>query len=56
MLGISPDLLGTTDPARRRFGVAASARATFAAYTTPDEVDVLLDALDRVPEIFGVSA
>ncbi|MEZ5090458.1 MAG: YagU family protein [Micropruina sp.] len=23
MLGISPDLLGTTDPARRRFGVAA---------------------------------
>ncbi|PRY61590.1 cysteine desulfurase/selenocysteine lyase [Knoellia remsis] len=41
-------------PLHRRFKVAATTRASFAAYNTEDEVDALLAALDRVPEIFGV--
>ncbi len=32
----------------------ASTRASFAAYTTPAEVDALLEALDRVPAMFGL--
>jgi cysteine desulfurase/selenocysteine lyase len=42
-------------PLHRRFGATATARASFAAYTTLDEVAVLLAALDRVPEVFGVA-
>lgn len=43
-------------PLHRRFKVAATTRASFAAYNTVDEVDVLLEALDRVPQIFGVAS
>ena len=40
--------------APRASGSTATTRASFAAYNTPDEVDALLGALDRVPAIFGV--
>lgn len=43
-------------PLHRRFKVAATTRASFAAYNTFDEVDTLLDALDRVPQIYGVAS
>lgn len=43
-------------PLHRRFKVAATTRASFAAYNTFDEVDVLLEALDRVPQIYGVAS
>ena len=41
-------------PLHRRFGVTASARASFAAYNTLEEVEALLAALDRVPAVFGL--
>lgn len=41
-------------PLHRALGVPASTRASVAAYTTPGEVDALLEALDRVPSTFGV--
>ncbi|MFQ6172516.1 cysteine desulfurase [Oryzobacter sp. R7] len=41
-------------PLHRALGVQASSRASFAAYTTPAEVDALLEALDRVPAMFGL--
>ena len=41
-------------PLHRALKVAATTRATFAAYNTLGEVDVLLSALDRVPQIFGM--
>ncbi|MGG5257212.1 SufS family cysteine desulfurase [Phycicoccus avicenniae] len=40
-------------PLHRKLRAPASTRASFAAYTTPAEVDALLEALDRVPAIFG---
>jgi cysteine desulfurase/selenocysteine lyase len=43
-------------PLHRRFGVTATTRASFAAYNTVGEVDALLEALDRVPAVFGVTA
>ena len=43
-------------PLHRRFKVAATTRASFAAYNTFDEVDALLEALDRVPQIYGVAS
>jgi len=42
-------------PLHRRFGLAATTRASFAAYNTMDEVDVLLAALDTVPAVFGLT-
>jgi cysteine desulfurase/selenocysteine lyase len=42
-------------PLHRRFGLSSTTRASFAPYTTLDEVDALLAALDRVPEVFEVS-
>ncbi|WP_347353195.1 SufS family cysteine desulfurase [Intrasporangium sp.] len=42
-------------PLHRAFGVAATTRASLAAYNTPGEVDTFLAALDRVPEIFGIA-
>ncbi|KGN38747.1 cysteine desulfurase [Knoellia subterranea] len=42
-------------PLHRRFKVAATTRASFAAYNTVDEVDALLTALDTVPQIFGMA-
>ncbi len=41
-------------PLHRTLGVTATTRASFAAYNTFEEVEVLLGALDRVPEIFGI--
>ncbi len=37
-------------PLHRRFGIPASCRASFYVYTTPDEVERFLAALDRVWE------
>ncbi|HHY57062.1 MAG TPA: cysteine desulfurase [Chloroflexi bacterium] len=39
-------------PLHDRLGVHASARASFYLYNTPDEVDVLVDALHKAQEIF----
>ena len=41
-------------PLHRALGVTATTRASFAPYSTPGEVDALLEALDRVPVIFGL--
>jgi cysteine desulfurase/selenocysteine lyase len=40
-------------PVMKRFGVAASARASFALYNTLDEVAALAAALERVREVFN---
>ena len=42
-------------PLHRRMNVTATTRASFAAYNTAAEVDALLNALDRVPAVFGVT-
>ncbi len=41
-------------PLHRRFRTTATTRASFAAYNTLEEVAALLEALDRVPAVFGV--
>ncbi len=41
-------------PLHRRFGVAATARASFHVYNTPDEVTALVDAVQAAREFFGV--
>ena len=41
-------------PLHRALKAQASTRASFAAYTTLAEVDALLEALDRVPAMFGL--
>jgi cysteine desulfurase/selenocysteine lyase len=68
MAGVHPHDIGTVldaegvairaghhcaQPLMRRFGVPATARASFAFYNTPDDIDVLVAALGRVAEIFG---
>ncbi|MEE6163666.1 MULTISPECIES: cysteine desulfurase [unclassified Mycolicibacterium] len=40
-------------PLHRRFGIAATARASFAVYNTLDEVDRLVAGVKRVVEFFG---
>jgi len=35
------------------FGVAATARASFAVYNTRDEVDALVRGIHRVKQVFG---
>jgi cysteine desulfurase/selenocysteine lyase len=40
-------------PVMERFGVPATARASFALYNTPEEVDRLIAGVGRVQEIFG---
>jgi cysteine desulfurase/selenocysteine lyase len=40
-------------PVMQRFGIPATARASFAFYNTKEEVDVLVKALDRVKEVLG---
>ncbi len=40
-------------PVMDRFGIPATARASFAIYNTHDEVDRLVDALHRVRALFG---
>jgi cysteine desulfurase/selenocysteine lyase len=41
-------------PLHRRFGVAATVRATFAVYNTPDEVAALVDGVRAARDFFGV--
>jgi cysteine desulfurase/selenocysteine lyase len=41
-------------PLHRKFGVAATVRATFAVYNRPDEVDALVDAVRAAQKFFGV--
>ena len=40
-------------PVMQRFGVPATARASFAFYNTMSEVDALVRGLDRVRAVFG---
>ncbi|MDX1583057.1 MAG: cysteine desulfurase [Thermoanaerobaculia bacterium] len=42
-----------TQPVMQRFGVPATARASFALYNTREEVDRLIEALQKVKAIFG---
>ena len=41
-------------PLMDRLGIAATARASFGVYTTPEEIDRLVDGLHDVREVFGV--
>ena len=43
-------------PLHRRFGIAATARASFALYNTVDEVAVLASAIRRAQSFFGSTA
>jgi len=40
-------------PVMERYGIAATARASFGLYNTREEVDVLTDALNQAKEFFG---
>ena len=40
-------------PLHRRFGIAATARASFAVYNTLDEVDRLVAGVRRAVDFFG---
>jgi cysteine desulfurase / selenocysteine lyase len=40
-------------PVCQRFGVAATTRASFYLYTTPQEIDALIDGLHEVVRFFG---
>jgi cysteine desulfurase/selenocysteine lyase len=40
-------------PLMRRFGVAATTRASFAVHNTREDVDRLVDGLDKVREVFA---
>jgi cysteine desulfurase/selenocysteine lyase len=40
-------------PVMERFGVPATARASFAVYNTKDEIDLLVKGLERVRIVFG---
>ncbi|WP_327150738.1 cysteine desulfurase [Nocardia sp. NBC_01329] len=42
-------------PLHRRFGIAATARASFALYNTVDEVDKLVAAVRKAQSFFGVA-
>ncbi|MGO0576164.1 SufS family cysteine desulfurase [Ornithinimicrobium panacihumi] len=42
-------------PLHRRLRLAATTRASFGVYTTPEEIDAFATALDRVPDVFGVA-
>jgi cysteine desulfurase / selenocysteine lyase len=41
-------------PLQRHFGVAATVRASFAVYNTPDEVGALIDGVHAARKFFGV--
>ncbi|MGH3090063.1 MAG: cysteine desulfurase [Rubrobacteraceae bacterium] len=43
-------------PLMRRLGVAATARASFYLYNTEEEVDALMDAIQKTREFFGAFA
>jgi len=40
-------------PLMDRFGVSATARASFGVYNTREEIDILVAALDEVGRLFG---
>lgn len=40
-------------PVMQRFGIPATARASFAFYNTKEEVDVLVSAIEKVKEVLG---
>jgi cysteine desulfurase/selenocysteine lyase len=40
-------------PVMQRFGIAATARASFALYNTREEVDALVEGLQKVREVFA---
>jgi cysteine desulfurase / selenocysteine lyase len=42
-------------PLMDRFGIAATARASFGVYTTPKEIDRLVDGLHDARRVFGLS-
>lgn len=42
-------------PLHRASRITSTTRASFGPYTTLDEVGIFLEALDRVPDIFGVA-
>ncbi|MBD0322254.1 MAG: aminotransferase class V-fold PLP-dependent enzyme, partial [Aldersonia sp.] len=42
-------------PLHRKFGIAATARASFAVYNTLDEVDALVTAVRKAQRFFGVA-
>jgi cysteine desulfurase/selenocysteine lyase len=42
-----------TQPVMQRFGIPATARASFAFYNTMEEIDALAGSLLKVKEIFG---
>jgi cysteine desulfurase/selenocysteine lyase len=39
-------------PLMRRYGVPATVRASFALYNNQDDVDALVEGLDRVVQVF----
>lgn len=41
-------------PLHRRLGAVASSRVSFNVYSTADDVEAFLTALDRVPSVFGL--
>jgi cysteine desulfurase/selenocysteine lyase len=41
-------------PLHERYGIPASARASFYLYTTFEEIDALVDALEQAKAVFGV--
>ena len=42
-----------TQPLMRRFDVPATSRASFGMYNTNEEVDVLVNGLKKILEVFG---
>jgi cysteine desulfurase / selenocysteine lyase len=42
-------------PLMDRLGIAATARASFGVYTTPEEIDRLVDSLHDVRKVFGLA-
>lgn len=42
-----------TMPLMKRYGIAATSRASFALYNTKEEADVLVSAIHKVKEMFG---
>ena len=41
-------------PVMKRYGVPATARASFAMYNTPGEIDLLVSGLIKAREVFGL--
>lgn len=41
-------------PLMTRFGIAGTARASFALYNTPDDITALVNALHKAQELFGI--